>query len=142
MNATIRVALLSVQAFVAVTAAAGGAALIAGSVIPTWGFAIVPPAQYLEGSPFASYVVPGLLLLLVVGGSHAAAFWFGIRRPALVPFAAATGGYICLIWIFVQMIYIPFSFLQAVYFVAGLVQVGLSLVLLGVFDRTRVAARR
>ena len=51
------------------------------------------------------------------------------------------GGYACLIWIFVQMIYIPFSFLQALYFTIGLFELGLSLVVLGILARRSVFRR-
>jgi hypothetical protein len=40
-------------------------------------------------------------------------------------------GYSILIWIFVQMVFVPFSVLQAVYFAAGLAELGLLLQLLG-----------
>jgi hypothetical protein len=36
-----------------------------------------------------------------------------------------------LIWIFIQMVFIPFSVLQAVYFAAGLAELGLLLLLMG-----------
>ena len=43
----------------------------------------------------------------------------------------AAAGYAALIWIFVQMTIIPFSVLQAVYFIAGAVELGLVMLLLG-----------
>src|SRR5215213_5996079 len=66
-----RITLLAVEAFVAVTAFAGGLALMLGAIIPYLSFVIIPPADYLEGSPFSSYLVPGLLLALVLGGVNA-----------------------------------------------------------------------
>lgn len=127
-----RLILLSAQAFVAVTALAGGLALIVGSVDPAWGSVLMPPQEYLEGSPFSSYLVPGMLLILLVAGVHAVAFVTTISGSRWGMPLSATGGFACLIWIFVQMVYIPFSFLQALYFGLGLVELGLTMVLLGI----------
>jgi hypothetical protein len=64
---SLRVALAVVDGFVALTAIGGGLALVLGleaeRFTPDW----------LEGTPFRSYLVPGLLLSLAVGGSAMAA---------------------------------------------------------------------
>jgi hypothetical protein len=126
-----RSTLLVVEAFVAVTAFAGGLALMLGALIPDLSWVITPPTEYLEGSPFSSYLVPGLVLALVLGGLNVIAFVLLLQRRPSALFAAATAGYAALIWIFVQMMVIPFSVLQAVYFMAGAVELGLVLLLLG-----------
>ena len=114
MSRPTRVGLLITQAFVAVTGLAGGIALIAGSVDPAWASVLTPPMSYLDGSPFRSYLIPGLLLIVVVAGVHAVGFFATIAdSPWQLP-AAAAGGFACIVWIFVQMVYIPFSLLQAV----------------------------
>ena len=59
----IRTLLLIATGFVAVTAFAGGAALLAGALSPDLATVLSPPVEYLEGSPFDSYLVPGLVLL-------------------------------------------------------------------------------
>jgi hypothetical protein len=129
---SIRLALMMVEGFVALTAFAGGLALAIGSLNPSLPTAMSPPPEYLEQSPFDSYLVPGLTLAVVLGGVHLAAFVFVKLRNRLAMLMAAAAGYAALIWIFVQMILIPFSFLQAVYFAAGLLELGLVLLLLGV----------
>lgn len=126
-----RVALLVLTLLVALTAFAGGAALVAGTFLPDSGLVIVPPVEYLEGSPFDSYLVPGLVLGLVLGGVHLVAFIL-LLRTRWGALAATVAGYAALIWIFVQMMIIPFSFLQALYFAAGLAELGLVLLRLGV----------
>ncbi|WP_173923520.1 hypothetical protein [Agromyces sp. Marseille-P2726] len=141
-NHATRITLLVVQAFVAVTAFAGGVALAAGSIVPDLASAITPPAEYLEGSPFSSYLVPGLVLALVLGGVHAVAFVLLLRRRPSALFVSAAAGYAALIWIFVQMMVIPFSFLQAVYFMAGAVELGLVMLLLGLLPITRSTEAR
>ncbi|WP_243695458.1 hypothetical protein [Agromyces protaetiae] len=120
-----------VQAFVAVTAAAGGVGLMIGALVPETASVLNPAPEYLEGSPFASYLVPGIILALGLGGVHVAAFVALLRRVPAALFIAAATGYVTLIWIFVQMIIIPFSFLQAMYFAAGCLELGFVLLLLG-----------
>jgi hypothetical protein len=132
MHRGIRLTLTVVTGFVALTAFAGGAALIIGSLYPEFGSVLVPPAGYLQGSPFGSYAWPGLVLILLVGGPQAfASIGCGVRWP-WASAACAAAGFSCLIWIFVQMIYIPFSPLQAVYFVLGMLELGLLLIGMGV----------
>ncbi|MET3905189.1 hypothetical protein ABIE35_003783 [Paenarthrobacter sp. 4246] len=132
----IRMMLLTVQGLVAVTSIAGGLVMAVGSWPGVDRSALPPeiqlPEEYLSGSPFSSYLVPGLLLAVVVGGLHGLAFILHLRRGAFASLAAAAAGYSILVWIFVQMALIPFSALQAAYFGAGLAEVGLLLLLLGV----------
>jgi hypothetical protein len=65
MNRFVAKALISLNTFLALTAIAGGRALLAGFQ--------TPPVSLLQGSPFRSYLVPGLVLSVVVGGSAASA---------------------------------------------------------------------
>lgn len=127
---------------VAVSALGGGIALIIGSLSPDLATVLSPPAAYLAGSPFSSYLVPGILLAVLVGGLHAAAFVLTVRRERWHLLAATICGYGMLIWIFVQMIFIPFSPLQVAYVVIGMLEVGLVLVLLGLFSPAAATGRR
>lgn len=127
-----RGSLLFIEAYVAVTSILGGTVLVVGAFLPDRFSTITPPTAYLDGSPFTSYLVPGLVLALVVGGLNAFGFVMLLRRRPLALFAAAASGYAVLIWIFVQMTIIPFSVLQAVYFFTGAIELGLVLILLGI----------
>ena len=131
----IRLTLLLTQAFVALTALAGGAVLMIGALDAGFSSSWTPPEEYLEGSPFPSYLVPGVILAVVVGGGHVFAFAELERRRPWALLAAAAAGFALLVWIFVQMALIPFSVLQAVYFGAGLLEIGLVLLLLDVHHR-------
>ena len=131
----IRLTLLLVQAFVALTALAGGAVLMISALSDGFSSSWTPPSEYLEGSPFASYLVPGLILAVVIGGGHVFAFAELERHRPWALLGAAAAGFALLIWIFVQMAVIPFSALQAVYFGAGLLEIGLVLLLLDVHHR-------
>lgn len=77
------------------------------------------PKDWLEGSPFSSFFIPSLVLFVVVGGSHAmAAFWVLKRKPSAYK-AVLLAGSVLLIWIMAQVAIIGFvSFLQPV--MAGL----------------------
>jgi hypothetical protein len=71
-------------AFLALTAVAGGAALLTGD--------ISPGPELLAGSPFNSYLIPGLSLLVLVGGSAlVATFLMLVRQPSGVAATAVAG---------------------------------------------------
>jgi len=129
-----RIPLIAVTAFVAVTALGGGLTLALSSIFIGIRGDFLPPASYLDGSPFASYLIPGLALLILVSAPHFVAMTAVIGRWDWAPLTVAFGGFACVIWIFVQMIFIPFSWLQALYFTTGLIELGLVLVVLGVLD--------
>lgn len=130
-----RFSLLTLLGFVALTSIAGGAVMVAGAWLGPDRLGIPPemmlPPDLLMGSPFTTYLVPGLLLSLIIGGIHLAAFILLMRHHRQAPFAAAAAGFSILTWIFVQMAFVPFSVLQAVYFAVGLAELGLLLLLLG-----------
>jgi hypothetical protein len=127
-----RLGLLVTTLVVGLTALAGGAALIVGSLEASLATVLSPPVGYLEGSPFDSYLIPGVILGVVLGGVHLAAFVLVWRRHDRWVLAAAIAAFDVLIWIFVQMAFIPFSFLQAFYFAFGLAEAGLVMLALGV----------
>lgn len=131
MKGWIRTVLATLTGAVGLTAVAGGAALFVGSIGGNVAGSIIPDHSYLGDSQFTSYVAPGLLLAVVVGGTHVVSCILVARRSAAAPFAVAVAGFGMLIWIFVQMMFIPFSVLQALYFAAGLGELGLLILGLG-----------
>ncbi|WP_347110846.1 hypothetical protein AAHB33_08855 [Paenarthrobacter sp. S56] len=76
--------LLIVLALVALTSVTGGLVMALSSLLDPDRLGLPHevqlPLEYLQGSPFTSYLVPGLLLAVVVGGLHTAAFVTTIRR--------------------------------------------------------------
>jgi hypothetical protein len=94
------------------------------------------PLEYLEGSPFDSYLIPGLILGVVVGGTQlAAAGCLLIRHPWSLPISAVAG-FGMIIWIFVELAMIlVYSFLQTLYFGLGALELILVLLLLGIVPR-------
>jgi hypothetical protein len=55
-----RVILIILNIFLAITSISGGIGLLTGT--------ISPPAEYLNGTIFRTYLIPGLALLILVGG--------------------------------------------------------------------------
>jgi hypothetical protein len=92
-------------AFLAINAFAGGIYAMAG--------ATGIPVDWLDGSPFSSYFVPGLILFVVVGGAFTLAaialFWGWSLDFEL----AALAGSVLLVWVTIQLAVIGFvSWLQ------------------------------
>jgi hypothetical protein len=99
-------------------ATAGGIAL----VLKPDGSVMHMPLSYLDKSPFADYLVPGLILggLFGIGSLVVAAL--GLMRLRIAPFLAFAIGCGQMIWIAVQLTIIDeFSFLHPTMFGVGLV---------------------
>lgn len=88
-----RLALVGLDGFAALTAIAGGVALAAGLEASRF------PATWLQGTPFGSYVLPGLILAAVVGGSAAVAAVEAVRSARTGGRASMAAGVILLGWI-------------------------------------------
>ncbi len=86
-----RIALLALTGFSALTAIGGGTALVLG--LDRF------PASWLLGTPFRSYVVPGLILAFVVGGSALVAFVLWWRSGRAAAWASVLAGSIMMGWI-------------------------------------------
>lgn len=123
----IRVSLLSIAVFNVLSAAAGGWGLTSGGLVE-----VGLPLSLLDNSPFETYLWPGVILIVFVGGPQALALWLQVGRRTLATGMHAVAGCAMLIWIFVELAMIEgFSVLHAVYFGTGLVQVILVILALG-----------
>lgn len=90
------------------------------------------PLEYLDHSPFDSFVVPGLVLGGVVGGTQGAAAIAIIARRRIALLLSAVAGFGMLIWIFVERVMIrQYSWLQTLYFLHGCSELLVVLLLLG-----------
>lgn len=126
LRATIYWSLLVVTVFSALSSIVSGIALLA-----TGGLGM--PVTFLETSPFASFTVPGLILVIVVGGSQALATGLLLARRESALLWSAVAGFGMLIWIFTEILLIrEASGLQVLYFVTGTLQLVLVLALLGI----------
>lgn len=91
------------------------------------------PLTYLNGTPFSSYIIPGLILGVVIGGTQAAAAAALIGNHPHRMAAASIAGFGMIIWIFVELAIITeYSFLQTIYFALGIAELALVFVLAGV----------
>ena len=115
--------LITLTALLAVNAFGGGYYALAGA--EAW------PLSWLEGTPFDSYVIPGLFLALVVGGGMTLASGAWILRRQVAPRLSLGAGLVLVAWIVVQVAMIGYvSWMQPTCFVAGLIIALLSVVAL------------
>jgi len=90
------------------------------------------PLAYLEGTPFTSYFVPGLVLGVVAGGTQLLAAIGLLRRKDWALIATVVAGFGMMIWIFVEIALIrQYADLQTIYFSLGALELIAVYALLG-----------
>ena len=110
---------IALEVLVGLGALGGGLVLIVaprGEIMPL-------PLSALAGSPFETYLGPGLILLTVLGIGPLVAARLAWIRHWLAPFAAFVVGVALLIWVAVEIAIIGYSNeppLQAIYLVMGI----------------------
>lgn len=120
----LRITLIVVDLFAAVSAIVGAIGLLVG-------FMNIP-VSVLNGTPFADFTVPALLLGIVVGGSALVAAAIALFGPRMFEALASAGaGCIMVGWMTVEVAMIGLAiWVQAAYFVVGLLMIGLAGLLL------------
>lgn len=119
----------------------GALSAIGGGVLGVVANGAGVPLEYLRGTPFTSYLIPGLILGVVIGGTQGlAAVTTQLQHP-YSSIAATVAGVGMIIWIFVELAITGYSWLQTVYLALGVGEVLLVLVLLGVLS-PRAPVRR
>ncbi|HET6311765.1 MAG TPA: hypothetical protein VFH00_12295 [Candidatus Nitrosotalea sp.] len=91
---------VALEIFLGLGALFGGGALILGPD----GHILGMPTSLLAGSPFPSYLLPGIILFTFVGVAPLVAAVITIRRQALAPFAAVAVGLALIGWVSVEMV--------------------------------------
>ena len=88
------------------------------------------PAAWLTGTPFSSYLVPGLILAVVVGGSATVAAAATLRSREAGALSSMLAGAIMLGWLVGERLILPpeafppqLWWLEAIYIAAGLMMV-------------------
>ena len=116
------VTLFVADVFVALTAVFGGITVAAG--VDKF------PAGWLAGTVFSSYLVPGLILAVVVGGSASVAAVATSRSREAGALSSMLAGAILLGWLVGERLILPpaafppqFWWLEAIYVAAGLMMV-------------------
>jgi len=85
------------------------------------------PHDWIEASPFGSYLVPGLYLLAMNGVGMVVVAALSVARHPTAPWLTAILGTGLLIWILVQLVVMPeVSPLQAIFGAIGVVLMGIS----------------
>ena len=104
--------------FVALTAVFGGITVATG--------ADKFPTQWLIGTSFSSYLIPGLILAMVVGGSATVAAVASLRSSDAGTLSSMLAGAILLGWLAGERLILPssafvpqFWWLEAIYIAAG-----------------------
>lgn len=102
------------------------------------------PLEYLTGTPFTSYLGPGLILGLVIGGTQGLAAVMTQRGHPYSRLAASVAGFGMIIWIFGELAVInEYSWLQTLYLALGVGELVLVLILSGVLPAVaRVPSER
>ena len=80
------------------------------------------PNEWIADSPFGSYLVPGIFLLAVNGIGQLVAAALAIARHWSAPWLMGALGVGLIVWIGVQVLIIPLSFLQPLIFAIGVIQ--------------------
>ncbi|WP_197429222.1 hypothetical protein [Microbacterium sp. CCH5-D1] len=94
------------------------------------------PPEWLDGSIFDSYVWPGIILGVVVGGVQALALVAQFGRFGVAGAMHAAAGLTMMIWIFVEIaMMLVWSPLHGIFFATGLIQTVLAVLALGAWPR-------
>jgi hypothetical protein len=121
----LQASLVASTSFLAITAIGGGVGLLMGMNAPS--------TNLLQGSPFSDFSLPGLVLLVVVGGSALTASVLTLRHHPSAPLSCALAGVLIFCFEFVEVLAIgsPPGIgrnLQIFYFLLGLAIMALAIV--------------
>ena len=118
--------LVVVSMFSAVSAVGGGVGMVAADGLSM-------PTALLSDTPFTTFVIPGLILALIVGGTQMVATILLLARLESAMVWSAVAGFGMLIWIMTEIGFIhTLMWAQMIYLVSGLLQLVLVFALLGI----------
>jgi hypothetical protein len=120
------VSLVVVGAFNSLSAVGGGIGMVFADGLSM-------PKSLLASSPVSTFLLPGLILALVIGGTQTVATVLLLQRRPSALLWSAVAGFGMVIWILAEIGFIQaLSLLQGIYVTSGLVQLLLVFALLGV----------
>lgn len=118
--------LLGLHLFVGIGAIAGGLAAITNPLAP-----MGMPTELLKNSPFSNYLIPGIILFVIIGLGNiisAVMFRFKSRYQGYI---SSIFSWALMIWIIVQCIILNTVIsLHVIYFIIGLIEAVLSMIIL------------
>lgn len=108
---------IALEIFLGLGALFGGGAFILGPD----GHLLGMPTKLLAGSPFTSYLIPGIILFTFIGIAPLLSAAITVRRRAFAPLAAVAVGLTLIGWVSVEMVVLagPGSLAWALYLVLG-----------------------
>jgi hypothetical protein len=112
----------------------GAVSAVGGGVIGVAANGAGVPLEYLQGTPFTSYLIPSLILGVVIGGTQALAAITTQRHHPYGRIASTVAGFGMIIWIFVELAITGYVWLQSLYLALGITEIALVLVLMGMLD--------
>ena len=116
----------ALQMFIGLGGAAGGFGLVTDPSGTNLGFHV----DLLSKSPFSDYLIPGLILLVVIGLGSLAGGVLSMLRYRYTGEIAAVSGAFLMIWITAQVCWIGLIvWLQPLFFCLGAVELALGLLL-------------
>ncbi|WP_254532741.1 hypothetical protein [Natrinema gelatinilyticum] len=89
------------------------------------------PQEWLVGTPFDTFLLPGLLLAVLVGGSTAIATYAMATSPQAGALLSVVAGGLLMAWIVIEVLLLnqpSWTTTEGIYFV-----IGAAMVILGVF---------
>ncbi len=107
----------SLQAFIGLTAIAGGFRLVSNPKgIPDF------PIEWLSNSPFTNYLIPGLVLLIFIGFGNVLAGTITFFRKKYSGSIAAVLGIFLILYMAIEVWFVGLrNFLQPLYFMLGVI---------------------
>lgn len=139
--------LILLQFFLGVGAMFGGGALM----LAPDGSLLGMPLSVMQGAPFADFFIPGLILFTIVGVFPLCVAYSLWKRPAwtwpdaINPFkrthwawaGSLAASVIVIIWILVELLWVPYAFIHGIYLAWGAL-----ILLLSLLPTVRQYARR
>ncbi len=90
------------------------------------------PINILQGSTFKDFQIPGLVLLLIIGGINIMAIFYNLQRAPSRYNWSMLGGFLVIGWIAFQIVFIKsVVWFNSIYLVAGVLIILISIQLKG-----------
>jgi hypothetical protein len=113
------VLLIIFEFFNGLSGLAGGFGLISDPTAASLGMEL----NWLEGTPFRNFLIPGIVLFVINGIGNSIAAILSIRKTRYFEMTGIVLGVVMMTWIISQVAFIGYkNFLQPLYFSTGLIQ--------------------
>lgn len=118
--------LIIIEFFNGLSGLAGGFGLISDPSAASLGMEL----NWLEGTPFRNFLIPGIILFVINGIGNTTAAILSIRKTRYFEVAGIVLGAVMMTWIISQVAFIGYkNFLQPLYFSTGLIQALLGIII-------------